>query len=238
MKKFLNTKTTLILVGLLAILFNLIFWVIVGVSMGDGKKMYATLWISYAMIMVALVVAGAVTFIKPKTKSAELALAPFIFATVGYLGIAFLLNLIFMLVNTSNRGAYITDIVLNCILIIVFAAILVIAWRHFSRVDQIFEKKEERVQRYFDWNGKVSSLITLAEDDEVKAALIEFRRIVGFSSSASNEKTANEDAKLEQELNNLEFLIKSEASKEEQLKAVKFARVALDERNRAVAKAR
>ena len=61
---------------------------------------------------------------------------------------------------------------------------------------------------------------------------------MNYSSSGSNEKTAEADAKLEEELDNLEVLIKSGASVEEQLRAVKFARVALDERNRAVAMAR
>ena len=238
MKKFINTKTTLILVGLLAVLFNLIFWVIVGVNMGDGVKMRATLWISYAMIMVAFIAAAGVTFIRPKNQSADLALVPFIVATAGFLGLSLLLNVIFIAVNSSNKGAYITDIVLNCVLIIVFAAILVVAYKHFSRVEQIFEKKQERVENYIDWNGKVSSLISLAEDDEVKAALIDLRRTLNYSSSASNEKTEKEDNNLVQELDNIGFAIKSGASKEEQLKAVKFAKVALEERNRAVAKAR
>lgn len=238
MKKFITGKTPLIVVGLLALLFNVIFWAIVGSELGAGKVMGTTLWISYAMVMVAFVVAGAVTFIKPGVKSATLALAPMIYSTYLYVLVSLILNAIFMFVNTSKKGAYIADIVLNAILLILYAIVMVVAYKHFSRVNTIFEKKEERVVRHFNWSSKISSLIALAEHDEVKTALVEFRRIMNYSSSGSNEKTADADAKLEEELDNLEVLIKSGASVEEQMRAVKFARVALDERNRAVAMAR
>ena len=238
MKKFITGKTPLIVVGLIALLFNVIFWAIVGSELGAGKSMGITLWISYAMVMVAFVVAGAITFIKPGTKSATLALAPMIYSTYLYVLVSLILNAIFMFVNTSKKGAYIADIVLNAILLILYAIVMVVAYKHFSRVNTIFEKKEERVVRHFNWSSKISSLIALAEHDEVKTALVEFRRIMNYSSSGSNEKTADADAKLEEELDNLEVLIKSGASVEEQMRAVKFARVALDERNRAVAMAR
>lgn len=238
MKKFVTSKTALIVVGLLAVLFNVVFWAIVGSELGAGKQMGTTLWISYAMVMVSFVVSGAVTFIKPGSKSATLAIVPMLYATWGYVIVCLIMNMIFMFINTSDKAGYITDIVLNAILLIVYAIAMVVAYRYFARVNTIFEKKEERVQRHFNWSSKISSLISLAEHDEVKVALVEFRRIMNYSSSGSNEKTAEADAKLEEELDNLEVLIKSGASVEEQMRAVKFARVALDERNRAVAMAR
>lgn len=238
MKKFLTTKTTLIIVGLVALLFNVIFWAIVGSALGHNRDTYATLWISYAFVMVAFVVAAGVTFIKPKTKNASIALIPFFYATLGYIGVTLVLNIIFMAINTNNEVGWIFDLVLNAITIIFFAIVLVLAYKHFSRVDDLLEKKHERVEKHFDLSGKVSSLLSLAENDEVKAALVDFRRSLNFSSSASNEKTAEADQKLAEELDNLEIMIKSNASVEEQLRAVKFAKVALDERNRAVAKAR
>ena len=238
MKKFLTTKVALIIVGLLALLFNVVFWAIVGSELGAGKQMGTTLWISYAMVMVSFGVAGAITFIKPGAKSARLAMVPLFYATWIYVGVCLVMNMIFMFVNTSEKGGYIADIVLNAILLIIYAIFMVIAYKYFSRVNTIFEKKEERVVRHFNWSSKISSLISLAEHDEVKVALVEFRRIMNYSSSGSNEKTADADAKLEEELDNLEVLIKSGAPVEEQMRAVKFARVALDERNRAVAMAR
>lgn len=238
MKKFLTTKTTLIIVGLVALLFNVIFWAIVGSALGHDRAVRATLWISYAFVMVAFVVAAGVTFVKPKTKNASIALIPFFYATLGYMGVTLVLNIIFMAINTNNEVGWIFDLVLNAIAIIFFAIVLVLAYKHFSRVDDLLEKKHERVEKHFDLSGKVSSLLSLAENDEVKAALVDFRRSLNFSSSASNEKTAEADQKLAEELDNLEIMIKSNASVEEQLRAVKFAKVALDERNRAVAKAR
>ena len=188
--------------------------------------------------MVAFVVAAGVTFVKPKTKNASIALIPFFYATLGYMAVTLILNIIFMAINTNKEVGWIFDLVLNAIAIIFFAIVLVLAYKHFSRVDDLLEKKHERVEKHFDLSGKVSSLLSLAEHDEVKAALVDFRRSLNFSSSASNEKTAEADQKLAEELDNLEIMIKSNASVEEQLRAVKFAKVALDERNRAVAKAR
>ena len=238
MKKFITTKTTLIIVGLVALLFNVVFWAIVGSALGHNRATGATLWISYAFVMVAFVVAAGVTFVKPKTKNASIALIPFFYATLGYMGVTLVLNIIFMAINTNKEVGWIFDLVLNSIAIIFFAIVLVLAYKHFSRVDDLLEKKHERVEKHFDLSGKVSSLLSLAEHDEVKAALVDFRRSLNFSSSASNEKTAEADQKLAEELDNLEIMIKSNASVEEQLRAVKFAKVALDERNRAVAKAR
>lgn len=238
MKKFITTKTTLIIVGLVALLFNVVFWAIVGSALGHNRATGATLWISYAFVMVAFVVAAGVTFVKPKTKNASIALIPFFYATLGYMGVTLVLNIIFMAINTNKEVGWIFDLVLNAIAIIFFAIVLVLAYKHFSRVDDLLEKKHERVEKHFDLSGKVSSLLSLAEHDEVKAALVDFRRSLNFSSSASNEKTAEADQKLAEELDNLEIMIKSNASVEEQLRAVKFAKVALDERNRAVAKTR
>lgn len=238
MKKFLTSKVALIIVGLLAVLFNIVFWAIVGSELGAGKQMGTTLWLSYGMVMVSFIVCGAVTFIKPGSKSATVAMFPLIFVTWVYFGVCLIMNMIFMFVNTNEKGGYIADIVLNAILLVIYAIAMVVAYKYFSRVNTIFEKKQERVERHFNWSSKISSLISLAEHDEVKVALVEFRRIMNYSSSGSNEKTADADAKLEEELDNLEVLIKSGAPVEEQMRAVKFARVALDERNRAVAMAR
>ena len=118
MSKFFKTKTPLILVALLLVLFNVIFWVSV-----KPAEANATVWVGYAFLTLAIIILGAMTFIfKLKSDTTMTTLVAVLYLAMGYFAVAFILNLILMLVNGEKATA---GIILNVIVLILFRGFLI-----------------------------------------------------------------------------------------------------------------
>lgn len=224
MSKFFKTKTPLILVALLLILFNVIFWVSV-----KPAEANATVWVGYAFLTLAIIILGAMTFIfKLKSDTTMTTLVAVLYLAMGYFAVAFILNLILMLVNGEKATA---GIILNVIVLILFAAIFVILYRSFSRVQDNTAAREKRMRELRMTSVKVSGLTYLTTDQEIIAAIRKFKDDIDNSSSRGNENTQAIEEQLDQQIDIIRTLLTNGADNEAVLRALRGAEGLLKQRN-------
>lgn len=224
MSKFFKTKTPLILVALLLILFNVIFWVSV-----KPAEANATVWVGYAFLTLAIIILGAMTFIfKLKSDTTMTTLVAVLYLAMGYFAVAFILNLILMLVNGEKATA---GIILNVIVLILFAAIFVILYRSFSRVQDNTAAREKRMRELRMTGVKVSGLTYLTTDQEIIAAIRKFKDDIDNSSSRGNENTQAIEEQLDQQIDIIRTLLTNGADNEAVLRALRGAEGLLKQRN-------
>ena len=224
MSKFFKTKTPLILVALLLVLFNVIFWVLV-----KPAEANATVWVGYAFLTLAIIILGAMTFIfKLKSDTTMTTLVAVLYLAMGYFAVAFILNLILMLVNGEKATA---GIILNVIVLILFAAIFVILYRSFSRVQDNTAAREKRMRELRMTGVKVSGLTYLTTDQEIIAAIRKFKDDIDNSSSRGNENTQAIEEQLDQQIDIIRTLLTNGADNEAVLRALRGAEGLLKQRN-------
>ena len=224
MSKFFKTKTPLILVALLLVLFNVIFWVSV-----KPAEANATVWVGYAFLTLAIIILGAMTFIfKLKSDTTMTTLVAVLYLAMGYFAVAFILNLILMLVNGEKATA---GIILNVIVLILFAAIFVILYRSFSRVQDNTAAREKRMRELRMTGVKVSGLTYLTTDQEIIAAIRKFKDDIDNSSSRGNENTQAIEEQLDQQIDIIRTLLTNGADNEAVLRALRGAEGLLKQRN-------
>lgn len=224
MSKFFKTKTPLILVALLLILFNVIFWVSV-----KPAEANATVWVGYAFLTLAIIILGAMTFIfKLKSDTTMTTLVAVLYLAMGYFAVAFILNLILMLVNGEKATA---GIILNVIVLILFIAVFVILYRSFSRVQDNTAAREKRMRELRMTGVKVSGLTYLTTDQEIIAAIRKFKDDIDNSSSRGNENTQAIEEQLDQQIDIIRTLLTNGADNEAVLRALRGAEGLLKQRN-------
>ncbi|MBR6687992.1 MAG: hypothetical protein IKL77_04485 [Clostridia bacterium] len=224
MSKFFKTKTPLILVALLLVLFNVIFWVSV-----KPAEANATVWVGYAFLTLAIIILGAMTFIfKLKSDTTMTTLVAVLYLAMGYFAVAFILNLILMLVNGEKATA---GIILNVIVLILFIAVFVILYRSFSRVQDNTAAREKRMRELRMTGVKVSGLTYLTTDQEIIAAIRKFKDDIDNSSSRGNENTQAIEEQLDQQIDIIRTLLTNGADNEAVLRALRGAEGLLKQRN-------
>ncbi len=224
MSKFFKTKTPLILVALLLVLFNVIFWVSV-----KPAEANATVWVGYAFLTLAIIILGAMTFIfKLKSDTTMTTLVAVLYLAMGYFAVAFILNLILMLVNGEKATA---GIILNVIVLILFLAVFVILYRSFSRVQDNTAAREKRMRELRMTGVKVSGLTYLTTDQEIIAAIRKFKDDIDNSSSRGNENTQAIEEQLDQQIDIIRTLLTNGADNEAVLRALRGAEGLLKQRN-------
>lgn len=228
--KFLQGNTGKLIVGIGALAFNIVFWVIILAAVKiDNTR--ATLWISYGFIMLSFLVLLGLMFIPIKNRLSGHTLNGLYGVTALYMGFTLLLGIIFMIVNTSEQGGVIPAVVLNVLLLLAYIALALIFIKRFSKVQANDIKREEQMRDLALVFTKVSAVSNQAEDPEVKAELIKLRQRVNNSSSAGNEHTQEYDKQFEDQINVVQDMLNANVEKEEVLKAIKVANNILTTRN-------
>lgn len=235
--KFLQGNASKLVVGIGFLIYNVVFWVILALAVGVDKA-NATVWISYGFFTLAFGVLLGLTFIRPKNLMSGQVLTSVAAYTYGYIVLSFILNLIFMLVNTNDKGGVATDIVLNVIFLLVYIALFIIAYRRFARVQANDMARETRMEEHRMTNIHVTTVLNMASDAEVKEALSKLRMRVNNSSSHGNDRTKEYEQQFDDQLDVIKDLISAGADKEEVLKNIEQANAILTTRNQVLASTR
>ena len=225
MKKFLTSRVPLLLVIISLALFNVVFWAIVGKHI---DALHIGLWIAYGFLTTAFVVVGAVTFIPVKNKNTIASFSLIFIVTTAFLGLSLLINIIVMAVNSDD---FVWPLVLNAIVLFVYMAAMLIAYKHLSRVDDNTVARETRMRDWRTVSINVTGLFNLTDDAEVLAALKKFREDIDCSSTASSEATKETEKELDEQIITIKSLLKAGSDKETVLKAIRVAGGILKTRN-------
>ena len=233
MKKFVTGRLGLILIGLLFLLFHIIFWPIV--ATGNPARitgLRTDCWLGFVFINVAFLLMAATTFIRPKAGAASgVALAGVYFIPAVYLFINLLMNTIIMCVNQEN---IVVPIVLNAILLVLAAMLWFVAFKILARLEGQGAAQEARM---FDWRMMTVKAIALknrSADAEINALVEKFADTVKNSSSRSVPESVQAEADLEEAIAQLDAIIEDGERKDDILKAIDKVNRLLKTRNQII----
>ncbi len=229
MKNFIKTKVPFIIVCLAFILFVGLFFVI----SGDKLDTFNTsLWLGFAFICLAFILIGVFTFtFKLKSKSTMTTIWPMFYVLGGYLLITLIANIIFMAINSPERGATIASSVINAIIIIVAIALFLLAYKSFSRVSDNTEKREKRVAALREMYVRVNGLSSLTTDSDIRTIIGKLAERVRYSTSAGTPASAPYEEQFAAQIETINTLLLTKADKQEVLEALKIAVNLLTTRN-------
>ncbi len=198
----------------------------------DGLKGAGfTYWGGFIFINIAFIVVGAVMFLVQRkgTTHANSQITTYL-AVGGYFAVAFILNFIFMCVYKKNWAAGV--LIPNIILLLLAAGLIMFVLRAEGHVAEVGEKLTEKAVVLENFEIRVSALVMLANDYDVKKALETLHNEVRYADSMSVPAAQQQENAFMEKLVELQEMLEDEASdKEEILKLVKKASTAWKIRN-------
>lgn len=225
MKKLINGRLPLLIVIIAFAIFNVIFWPITATHIDEVK---AGQWVGYIFISVAFVITGALTFIRLRSQNNIVSGLPMFFSVCGYFGVAFLINLIAVFIPSKE---VVWIIVLNSVLILLFVAALLIAYKMLSRAEDNTARREARVKQFRLYAAEIGAVKDAAQDDEIKSKLAALQDNVNYSSPATNASSVEKEVEFSEKIQQINNMVNSGAEKEEILKAINDAERILKTRN-------
>ncbi len=227
MKNFLKSKVTLIVIGLLFILFNVLFFVLV-----DYNKAKTALYLAYGFIDLAFVLVGLFAgFMKFKSNSTITAIIPTAYITLCYFVVALVMNIIIMAINPQKVTA---TILLNVVVLIFALIAFVLGIKMFTRVSDNTAAREARVVNWREISVKVNALTYLTKDEDVIAAIRKIKEDVDYSTSAGNDASKSYEESFVDQIETVSTLLTAKADKEAVLDALDTAANLLKTRNQMV----
>lgn len=226
MKKLITSKVPFILLMLGIVVLNVVFWPVLLANGIEHSK--TTLWIGYGFLMGAFAICCSLTFIKPANKVISISTLPIFLVSFSYLIINIVFNVTLMFINYDT---YLWGLIVNIVVLVLYAAILLMCYKHYSRVSDNVKRREARVKDWRLIGAKINNIISISIDQEITKELRNLYDDVKYSSSASNENTQELEEKLESQIAIIESLIESKSDNITILNAIKKARNILKSRN-------
>lgn len=232
MRKIVDSKISLIVIGLLFALFHVIYWPIV--CTGDPQRilgLQAMHWIGFAFINVGFCLLIAITFIRGRAAGSFMAAMPVYLVATGYMLISLLMNSIFMGVNSDNVPV---PIVLNAILLILCAVLFFICYKYFARVENLSEKQDKRMADWRILGTKVIALKGRNGDAEIEKAIVQMADDFNVSSTKTIPQSVQIEGDIEAALAELDEIIDDAEKKEEIVKLIAKVNRLLKNRNQII----
>ncbi len=229
MKNFLKKHYMLVVLAVGLIIFDMLALV----CPKDLSKLEFYFWGGFVFINLAFILTGVALFVG-KGKSAHANGLINLFAVSGaYLAISLIMNLIFMIAGCHKEDANRAGLIVpNIILILIFVVVFVFLYRGESHVREVGEKLTEQAVVLENFEVRVSGLVMLAQDYDVKKALETLHNEVRYSDSMSVPAAAQQENAFMEKIVELQEMLEDEnADKEEVLKLVKKASTAWKIRN-------
>lgn len=225
MKKFLRTKTMLLLVLIGFAIFNVIFWPICANHM-DTRNLGC--WLGYGFLCFGFILLGASTFIQSKTPHAAETVLPLAICSGIYFVVMAITNTIVTLVNSEQFTA---TIVINLIEILLYAAAFVICYRYFGRVNEAIAEQKKRMSNWNMMGVTVNGLREYTDDQEIRDAITGLYESVKYSSSRTTDESLPIEKEFEEQIAFIKTSLRNGADKESVLKAIRIAHGIIKTRN-------
>jgi len=225
MKKISNRVLSMIVVGLIAVIFNVLVFVIKDMDNAGGN-----FWGGYAFTMVAFaVIAGLMFFTKLNKNAIANVFAPIYIISFVYLAITLVLNCIFICLDKDTNPT--AMIVINVILLLVYIIIAIVIFMGMRHITNDSKKVYENVKNLKTVAIKVSSLTYLAKDADIKSKIMALKEAVDYSDPMGVEETKGVETEFEGQIDVIKMLLTSNADAEALNDAINGATALLEQRN-------
>ena len=217
MAKIKNRFLGLIIWGLFFVLYNAIVLLLT-----DFESVKGTFWSAFAFNEVAFIaVGGMMCFTKLKKNDAFSTFIPHYVVSAVYFGITFLVNLIFLLVPSSDNITF--NVILNLIFIIAYAAALIVVFKGSSHIQENEERIIKKSNEFAILEIKVGALAARTNDAAVKVKIAELKDKIHYSDAFGVEETAEAEREIKDKIDLVGSLLSAEAAPEDVVKALEQA---------------
>lgn len=221
-----QTPLILSIVGIVAVLYSVVLFVIAGVS--DHE---AGFWISYAMMMIAFV-SGIVSFLlfsQSKTMLKDWFLGiPIVRISVMYIVIEFFVSTIF--IALSDNMSWKLPFIVQLIILVIYVVLIVSCFMSKRMIDNTSETVAVKTSNIRMLHADALMLCEMCGDADVKKQFNEFAEMVRFSDPMSADALADLEADIAREVRNAKMSLSCQDT-EEALKCCTRAKLLLKERN-------
>ena len=216
MKQF---KNTIIAASILALI-----WIVVSLLLSD------IYWGGFILGIIAIgITLGYMLFFRTRSvRNEEVDYIPLICAA-GYLTVALIMNTIFMLVGNDNSVKLL--ILLNILLILIFAAVIFFAGRYADGVAEKSEVLIEKKKNTANASLIVSSILAISTDPDVKKALKDLKARIDYSSNVTQAITQSAEDDFISKIQEIRDAVAGNADKSEILNLISQADRIWSERN-------
>lgn len=211
-KKRISVAAILIF-GILAGLLNLIIFTVFKPGNLQTLVQKQVFWFSYAFLMLAFVFQFIALYVGRYKDGAEAMVLgfPLVKVSIFYLVITAVLSLVMMtLVAWGVNVPFPLMMVLQCIVVGIYAVLLILCVTHQRTVVDIGEELKQHVYRKNDLRDMVANLADMVTDNvDLKKLLSRLSEDIGFSDPVGTSATAQLDADMEDAIVELSTLVET-----------------------------
>ena len=211
-----NTKfLSLLILAIVTVVFNGLTFLFA--SPLDDKL--ASFWTAYIFINASFIVIAVLILATKLGKNGLVAeYFPQYFATLIYFGLTFIVNLIFMLIESKEKAT--ANIVINLLIIAAYLVVIIFMSMVTGHIRQNEKEIEENVFDLRMLEIRVNALSYSAKDEDVKAKIAELKEKVHFSDPMVNKTVKGVEKEIDKLVDLIEKLLSKDADKEAVLEAV------------------
>lgn len=225
MKKIAGRYTSLIIVGIIFVLWNILVW-----TLSDLKDANVFFYCGYGFTCLAfLLMAGVFFFYKLDKNVIFSVLMPAYLLTLLYFAVTFIMDLIFMINLTGTNAKAV--VIPNIIVVMLYAVAMVVAYFAVSRIGGNNKVIDQKVAALKLAAVQVGQIAAITQDADVKCSLSELREMVEYSDPMGVEGTAAMETEFSNKLSEIRMLVEEGYAKDLILQKIKTAQNKLRERN-------
>ena len=226
MKKIKNRFLTLIIIGLVFVLWNVLVFTI-----ADLKNVKGNFWCSYAFITLAFLALAGITFsFKLSNNVIFSTITPSIIFSYVYFAISFVMNTIIM-IFFSEKESVKACIILNIILLILFIIVEIVGYMGFSHIKEDQQKTDAKVKNLRTLSVKVGALEYMTNDITVKREITKLKEAISYSDPMGTADTVDSENEIENKIEVIKICLAENCDTEKVLSAIKDTMSALNVRN-------
>lgn len=225
MKKIAGKFTSLIVVGIIFVVWNILVW-----TLSDLKEANVFFYCGYGFTVLAFLIVAGVPFLFRMSKNGTFNVVfPAYIVTGIYFCIAFILNMIYMIISVKTNAKAV--VIPNVIILLLYVALMFILYFAFSHIvghNKVIDEKVYTLKRTVVEIGQIAAI---AQDPEVKKQLLELKEMADYSDPLGVSGTASLENEFSNKIAEIRMLVEGAYEKDLIVNKIKMAQNKLRERN-------
>ncbi len=214
MKKLSNKMLSLIIVAVVAVIYNILVFATADLH-NEVISSYNVFWWAYAFSMMGFVAFALAVLITKIDRDAIFSVYAPVYLGAGiYALIMLIVNAIFMIVQ-QNRDYQVKGpmslvplLVIDLILTLVFVIYMIVTYMGLRHISDDSKKTYAKVKDLRMTVAKVNALMPLAKDEDVKSAIAKFSDALRFSDPMGVEATQSVEDQIDAHISEIEALLR------------------------------
>lgn len=209
-------------------------WFVICVAFSDIQDGGFYLWGGLIFGVISFVLAGVSLYlveINSNRNTTEINYIP-IYYTILFQIVTIIINTYFIFRGNGNLNVIV--VVLNSVAIILFISLRLFTEQYVQRVDEQTIYSSKKIASFTAISVKLSTLISIEKDNEIKKKLLEVKELVDYSSNVSQPFSDQQQNLFLLQLNQIEAMILENREKKDVLNKIEEAVIIWNTRNSTV----